>query len=63
MAPGELPPRDTPHPPSDARSQGHLQRVVSSKEILQGGQEVVIEHEGEFYRLRLTRNGKLILQK
>lgn len=62
MAPGELPPRDTVSIPTDARPQGNL-RVVTSKEILQGGQEVMIEHEGEFYRLRLTRNGKLILQK
>jgi hemin uptake protein HemP len=27
------------------------------------GAEVLIEHEGQIYRLRTTRNGKLILMK
>jgi hemin uptake protein HemP len=31
--------------------------------ILQGAKEVIIEHAGEEYRLRLTKNGKLILTK
>ena len=38
-------------------------RVLRSEEILQGGREVVIEHAGQFYRLRLTSTGKLILTK
>lgn len=36
---------------------------ISSRELLQGAREVLIDHEGETYRLRLTRNGKLILHK
>ena len=36
---------------------------VSSAELLKGAQEILIDHEGEIYRLRVTRNGKLILQK
>jgi hemin uptake protein HemP len=37
--------------------------ILTSREIFQGGPEVLIEHEGECYRLRLTRHGKLILTK
>lgn len=38
-------------------------RVLRSEEILQGSREVAIEHAGQFYRLRLTSTGKLILTK
>ena len=38
-------------------------RTIRSAELLQGAREVYIDHEGEIYRLRLTRNQKLILQK
>ena len=38
-------------------------RAIRSEEILQGSKEVRIVHEGEVYRLLVTRNGKLILQK
>lgn len=34
-----------------------------SDQLLQGRREVLIKHDGECYRLRLTRNGKLILHK
>jgi hemin uptake protein HemP len=36
---------------------------VTSRELLDGGNELVIDHDGQEYRLRLTRNGKLILNK
>jgi hemin uptake protein HemP len=36
---------------------------ISSQELLLGHQEIVIEHLGEEYRLRITSNGKLILTK
>ena len=32
-------------------------------EIAQGHREILIEHLGQVYRLRVTRNEKLILQK
>lgn len=38
-------------------------RVLRSEEILQGSREVVIDHAGQLYRLRLTSTGKLILTK
>ncbi len=37
--------------------------VVQSRALLQGFSEVGIEHEGVLYRLRHTRQGKLILTK
>lgn len=36
---------------------------VSSVQLLGGAHEVLIEHAGQEYRLRLTRNDKLILTK
>jgi hemin uptake protein HemP len=43
-------------PPRDARS-------ISSDDLMQGESEIQITHRGETYRLRVTRAGKLILQK
>ncbi len=37
--------------------------VVDSEDLLQGGRELQIVHQGQVYRLRLTQNNKLILQK
>ena len=37
-------------------------RVVVA-ELLQGGREAILEHDGQDYRLRITANGKLILTK
>ena len=37
--------------------------VVTSDSLLQNRSEVVIEHRGEQYRLRRTRQDKLILTK
>ncbi|MFG0335431.1 MAG: hemin uptake protein HemP [Maioricimonas sp. JB049] len=38
-------------------------RVVDSDELLRGDREVLIRHSDQIYRLRLTKSGKLILQK
>ena len=38
-------------------------KIVSSAEILDGGSELQIEHKGMIYRLRVTRQDKLILTK
>jgi hemin uptake protein HemP len=32
-------------------------------ELLEGGREAILEHDGQDYRLRITANGKLILTK
>lgn len=37
--------------------------VLSSEDLLGGRPEVMIEHKGDLYRLRHTRQGKLILTK
>jgi hemin uptake protein HemP len=36
---------------------------ISSQQLLDGGRELVIQHQGGEYHLRLTRNDKLILTK
>ena len=38
-------------------------RVIPSEELLRGERQVVILHHGEAYRLLVTRNDKLLLQK
>ena len=38
-------------------------RRVSSHSLLKGERELVIQHQGSEYHLRLTRNDKLILTK
>lgn len=38
-------------------------RRLSSAELLGAAREIVIEHGGDEYRLRVTSNGKLILTK
>lgn len=36
---------------------------VSSEVLFSGAQQLVIEHAGEEYQLRITKQGKLILTK
>ena len=38
-------------------------RTITSQDLMRGQREVLIAHGSETYRLRLTRSGKLILQK
>jgi hemin uptake protein HemP len=38
-------------------------RVVDARQLFEGEQEILIEHAGVRYRLRITRRNKLILQK
>jgi hemin uptake protein HemP len=45
-----------PAPPAPGRP-----RRVRSEELLKGGVEILIDHHGREYRLRVTQNGKLIL--
>lgn len=41
---------------------GELPRL-SSRTLFRSAREIIIEHDGADYRLRLTTNGKLILTK
>ena len=38
-------------------------KTIRSEELLGGENDIAIDHGGEIYRLRRTRNGKLILTK
>jgi hemin uptake protein HemP len=38
-------------------------RVVTSESLFRGTHEIGIEHSGSMYRLKITRQGKLILNK
>jgi hemin uptake protein HemP len=48
---------------SPAAADGPAMPVFDSARLLQGAREVLIRHGGECYRLRHTRNDKLILTK
>ncbi|MGY0195655.1 hemin uptake protein HemP [Leptothrix sp. BB-4] len=61
-----------PTPSPDASAQPHAAgpatrldapRRLRSVDLLQGADEVLIEHEGACYRLRRTSLGRLILTK
>ncbi|MBB3287869.1 hemin uptake protein HemP [Rhizobium sp. BK347] len=38
-------------------------RIVESTDIFRGQTEIMIRHEGVIYRMKITRQGKLILNK
>ncbi len=50
-------------PPAKPQPAKAALRTLQSREILANAQEVIIEHEGDHYRLRCTSKGKLILTK
>ncbi len=54
------PPLQTPAPPQSPRRE---ERVLDSRNLFGDRREVLITHNGEHYRLTLTRAGKLILTK
>jgi hemin uptake protein HemP len=38
-------------------------KVLYSEELFAGEREIIIKHHQEYYRLKITRAGKLILNK
>jgi len=55
---------DPPRPPDSAKTQeppSPPPRRIASSELFSGAREIVIEHGGRLYRMRITQNGKLIL--
>ena len=52
---------------SASRSTGYQDpsetRAIEAHGLFNGTQEILISHNGEHYRLRITRNNKLILTK
>lgn len=57
MAAGDI------HPPKRPAGPRQPIRRIAISELLGGGREAVLLHDGTEYRLRLTSNGKLILTK
>lgn len=50
-------------PGGEASAVSPIQPAIESNKLLRGTREVLIRHGGETYRLRHTRNDKLILTK
>ncbi|WP_244543345.1 hemin uptake protein HemP [Bosea sp. CRIB-10] len=46
-----------------ASRSGRIVKVIASSAIFGSATEIGIEHHGELYRLKITRQGKLILTK
>jgi hemin uptake protein HemP len=36
-------------------------RRIASRDLFDGAREILIDHDGRLYRMRITQNGKLIL--
>ena len=55
--------KTSPEKPADPPQTHHCRgpRRMTSSALLGAGRELIIEHEGREYRLRLTQQGKLIL--
>ena len=53
--------KDEPH--SLTAADENRPKTISSTDLLGGQDEVMIQHNGSIYRLRLTRQDKLILTK
>lgn len=50
-------------PPLDRPGAGATPKRIKVRELLRGEREVILEHDGQDYRLRITATGKLILTK
>ncbi|NRP70154.1 hypothetical protein ILFOPFJJ_01032 [Ensifer psoraleae] len=57
-------PNDTDNArPSQPTLAGRTERVVESRDLFRGESEILISHDGTIYRMKITRQGKLILNK
>lgn len=54
---------DTQQWPAAPGGAGLPERTISSTDLFAGRREIGIEHHGSHYRLKITRQGKLILNK
>jgi hemin uptake protein HemP len=52
-----------PLPLSGAARSASASRRLSTAALFRGGNEILIEHRGQEYRLRITKADKLILTK
>ena len=53
----------TVNSPAEPGARVFQQGIIPTDCLFQGSQEILISHNGEHYRLRITKNGKLILTK
>ncbi len=53
----------TANQPAKAASKRTVEKSYDSRDLFCGRQEILIEHAGHAYRLRITRQDKLILTK
>ena len=58
-----LPPAPFPRLPVEPGQHPCPPDAIQAGLLFQGSQEILIAHNGETYRLRITKNGKLILTK
>lgn len=57
-------PTMTPEPPSkEPKGPMEHPRIIDSKDLFDGDRELCIDHKGALYRLKITRQDKLILNK
>lgn len=54
---------NTTPPSSSEKKRAEAVKAISAAQLFGAAKVVVIEHKGERYELRLTRNDKLILTK
>lgn len=54
---------ETPEPTVEAQAASQLPKIISFESLARCGEEIWIENGGQIYRLRRTRQGKLILTK
>jgi hemin uptake protein HemP len=50
-------------PADEQQARGPAIPLVRSAELFKKGREILIEHDGAYYRLRVTHSNKLILTK
>ncbi|MDX0755217.1 hemin uptake protein HemP [Sinorhizobium medicae] len=54
---------DSERSPQAAAPVDRTQRIVESRDLFCGQSEILISHDGAIYRMKITRQGKLILNK
>jgi hemin uptake protein HemP len=58
-----LRPAEVRSPAAETPPRGPAIPLLQSKELFGSAREILIEHSGGFYRLRVTHSNKLILTK
>ncbi len=57
------PPNNAPYPVTAPGQQSCPPGIIPASLLFQGSREILIDRNGEIYRLSITKNGKLILTK